>query len=68
MGAHHATHPPDRRGGEPRVDPEQRVKLAAVGAGITRVLLYFGFMETPNVMEGLALACREAALNGIDSA
>ena len=23
-------------------------------------------METPNVMEGLALACREAALNGID--
>ena len=51
---------------EPRVDPEQRVKLVAVGAGITRVLLYFGFMETPNVMEGLALACREAALNGID--
>ena len=51
---------------EPRVDPEQRVKLVAVGAGITRVLLYFGFMETPNVMEGLALACREAALHGID--
>ena len=51
---------------EPRVDPEQRVKLVAVGAGITRVLFYFGFMETPNVMEGLALACREAALNGID--
>ena len=51
---------------EPRVDPEQRVKLVAVGAGITRVLLYFGFMETPNVMEGLALACRDAALHGID--
>ena len=51
---------------EPRVDPEQRVKLVAVGAGITRVLFYFGFMETPNVMEGLALACREAALHGID--
>jgi KUP system potassium uptake protein len=51
---------------EPRVDPEQRVKLVPVGAGITRVLFYFGFMETPNVMEGLALACREAALNGID--
>ena len=51
---------------EPRVDPERRVKLVPVGAGITRVLFYFGFMETPDVMEGLALACREPALQGID--
>jgi len=51
---------------EPRVAPEQRVKLVPVGVGITRVLLYFGFMETPDVMEGLALACREPALHGID--
>src|SRR5262249_17406424 len=28
----------------PRVDPDQRVKLVPVGAGITRVLLHFGFM------------------------
>jgi KUP system potassium uptake protein len=50
----------------PRVDPEQRVKLVPVGAGITRVLLHFGFMEHPNVMEGLKLACRDASLSGID--
>jgi KUP system potassium uptake protein len=50
----------------PRVDPDQRVKLAAVGAGITRVTLHFGFMEHPNVMEGLRLACRDPDLRGID--
>jgi KUP system potassium uptake protein len=42
------------------------VKLMPVGAGITRVLLYFGFMEHPDVMEGLKLACREPSLRGID--
>jgi KUP system potassium uptake protein len=50
----------------PRVDPEQRVKLVPVGSGITRVLLHFGFMEHPNVMEGLKLACGDPALRGID--
>jgi KUP system potassium uptake protein len=50
----------------PRVDPEQRVKLVPVGAGITRVTLHFGFMEHPDVMEGLKLACREPSLRGID--
>jgi KUP system potassium uptake protein len=38
----------------PRVDPEERAKLTPVGAGITRVLLCFGFMEHPDVMEGLS--------------
>src|SRR5262249_41552030 len=33
---------------------------------ITRVLLYFGFMEHPNIMEGLKLACRAPALRLID--
>jgi KUP system potassium uptake protein len=50
----------------PRVDPDQRVKLAPVGAGITRVTLHFGFMEHPNVMEGLKLACRHPDLHGIN--
>jgi KUP system potassium uptake protein len=49
----------------PRVDLEQRVKLIAVGAGMTRVLLYFGFMEHPDVMEGLRLACADPSLCGI---
>jgi KUP system potassium uptake protein len=50
----------------PRVDPEERVKLTPVGAGISRVLLCFGFMEHPNIMEGLKLACRAPSLRGID--
>jgi KUP system potassium uptake protein len=50
----------------PRVDHEERVKLIPVGAGITRVVLHFGFMEHPNIMDGLVLACRDPALRGID--
>jgi KUP system potassium uptake protein len=50
----------------PRVDPEKRVTLLPVGSGITRVLLQFGFMEHPNITEGLKLACRDPALHGID--
>jgi KUP system potassium uptake protein len=51
---------------EPRVAPDKRIKLVSVGAGITRVLFYFGFMERPDMMEGLQLACLEPALRGID--
>src|SRR5262245_14876372 len=50
----------------PRVDDSERVQFIPVGAGITRVLFHFGFMETPDVMEGLRLACREPELAGID--
>ena len=50
----------------PRVDPAQRVELVPVGAGIIRVILSFGFMEHPDIMEGLKLACRDPALHGID--
>jgi KUP system potassium uptake protein len=51
---------------EPRVVPEKRIKLVPVGAGITRVIFHFGFMEAPDVMEGLKLACLEPELRGID--
>ena len=51
---------------EPRVEPEHRIRLVPVGAGITRVIFHFGFMETPDVMEGLKLACLEPELHGID--
>jgi KUP system potassium uptake protein len=50
----------------PQVGPDRRVKLVALGAGISRVILHFGFMERPNVMEGLKLACRDPSLRGID--
>ena len=50
----------------PRIDPAERVTLVPVGVGITRVTLHFGFMEHPNVMDGLRLACRDPTLRGID--
>jgi KUP system potassium uptake protein len=34
--------------------------------GIIRVLLYYGFIESPDVIEGLKLACRDPRLHGID--
>jgi KUP system potassium uptake protein len=51
---------------EPRVEAADRIKLVPVGAGITRVIFHFGFMETPDIMEGLRLACRLPELQGID--
>src|SRR5438270_6192023 len=50
----------------PRVDLDARVKLIPVGAGITRVLLHFGFMEHPDVMAELKLACRDPSMRGIE--
>jgi KUP system potassium uptake protein len=50
----------------PRVDSSGRAKLVPVTPGITRVILYFGFMEDPNVMDGLRLACSHPTLMGID--
>ncbi len=50
----------------PRVEPDRRVKLVPLGAGITRVLLHYGYMEEPNVMDGLKLACSDRNLHGID--
>ena len=50
----------------PRVEPQNRIRLEPVGAGIIRVIFHFGFMETPDVMEGLKLACLQAELHGID--
>jgi KUP system potassium uptake protein len=51
---------------EPRVEAADRIKLVPLGAGITRGIFYFGFMETPDIMEGLRLACRLPELQGID--
>jgi KUP system potassium uptake protein len=50
----------------PRVEPSERVCLVPLGAGITRVTLRYGFMESPHVMDGLRLACSDPSLRGID--
>jgi len=43
----------------PYVDASERAQLVPLGAGITRVILTFGFMEEPNVIEALKIACRQ---------
>ena len=40
----------------PRVDPSERVRIEQVGETFSRVVLRFGFMETPNVPKALAIA------------
>jgi KUP system potassium uptake protein len=40
----------------PRVDPADRVHIEPLGETFTRVVLRFGFMETPNVPKALAVA------------
>jgi KUP system potassium uptake protein len=40
----------------PRVPVEERVRIEPVGQTFSRVTLRFGYMETPNVPKGLAIA------------
>ena len=43
----------------PRVPTSERVSIAPLGGSFQRVLLRFGFMETPNVPKALGLARKE---------
>jgi len=43
-------------GDTPHIDPAERVRLEPVGETFLRVVLRFGFMETPNVPKALAIA------------
>jgi KUP system potassium uptake protein len=40
----------------PRIDPAERVHIEPVGETFARVLIRYGFMETPNVPKALAIA------------
>jgi KUP system potassium uptake protein len=40
----------------PRVESDKRVTIEPVGSTFTRVLLRFGYMETPNIPRALAIA------------
>jgi KUP system potassium uptake protein len=40
----------------PRVDPSERVRIEPIGETFSRMTLRFGFMESPNVPQALAIA------------
>ncbi|MBV9260176.1 MAG: KUP/HAK/KT family potassium transporter, partial [Pseudolabrys sp.] len=42
--------------GRPRIPAAERVRIEPVGNSFSRVMLRFGFMETPNVPRALAIA------------
>ena len=50
----------------PRIADEDRAEVIEVIAGITRVILHYGFMQQPTIFEGLKLACGQGKLPGID--
>jgi KUP system potassium uptake protein len=49
--------------GTPRVPEGERAKIQHLPAGLTRVILHYGFMESPSVPEGLRLACEQQQLS-----
>jgi KUP system potassium uptake protein len=51
---------------KPRVPDEDRAEVVEIIEGITRVILHYGFMQYPTIYEGLALACKQGKLSGID--
>jgi KUP system potassium uptake protein len=50
-----------RTEGMPRVRPEDRVTIEELSPTFQRVAIAFGYMETPNVLKGIA-ACRKEGL------
>ena len=50
-----------RTEGTPRVAPEDRVTIEELSPTFQRVAMAFGYMETPNVLKGIA-ACRRKGL------
>ena len=50
----------------PFVDAAQRAVVTRMPAGLTRVILTFGFMETPDVIDALREAARSPLLDDVD--
>jgi KUP system potassium uptake protein len=51
---------------EPRVSPGERAEIHKVQDGITRVILRFGFMENPDIPDGIKTAIAAGHLDDID--
>ena len=45
----------------PRVEPEQRATIAELSPSFQQITMSFGYMETPNILKGIA-ACRKLGL------
>jgi KUP system potassium uptake protein len=52
----------------PRVSEDDRIVVTPISDGVTRVELRFGFMEQPNVPEGLEVAARRGQIAKFDPA
>ena len=52
----------------PRISDQDRAEMIEVAEGIIRVILHYGFMQTPRISEGLMLASAQGKLPGIDLA
>ncbi len=52
----------------PRASDEERIVVAPIAEGVTRVELRFGFMEQPDVPQGLALAMARGNIPAFDPA
>ena len=50
----------------PRVPPDQRLSVIDVGGGLSRIVLHYGFMEHPNITEGLQLACERVEYQDVN--
>ncbi|SED00904.1 KUP system potassium uptake protein [Rhizobiales bacterium GAS188] len=54
--------------GIPRVADDQRVEVTPIAEGLTRIALWFGYMERPDVPKGLALAVAQGLIPACDLA
>ncbi|UZF95381.1 potassium transporter Kup [Bosea sp. NBC_00550] len=50
----------------PRVPDENRMQVIELAPGVTRVILHFGFMETPRIPDGLRCGADRGLLPGVD--
>jgi KUP system potassium uptake protein len=50
----------------PRVPDEDRVEVIELAPSVTRVILHFGFMETPHIPAGLRCGVERGLLPGVD--
>ncbi|MGO4738985.1 potassium transporter Kup [Bosea sp. 2KB_26] len=52
----------------PRVEEDARVEVIEIHESITRIILHFGFMQYPNIADGLRMACEQGRLPGVHPA